>query len=85
LNWLGIHAGRLGVKLDGERLPFRWKSGAERTFSATQFVPAIQPGTVVTLRNAGDDPLILYRLTLMPGKAGAPSVATPREATPQPS
>src|SRR5262249_17000352 len=56
LNWIGIGAGRLGVKLEGEHLPFRWKSGQERTFSVAEMLPVIPVGTKVTLRNAGDAP-----------------------------
>jgi hypothetical protein len=77
LNWLGIHVGRLGVKLEGERLPFRWKSGAERTFSAGQIPPVFPVGSQVTLRNASDDPLVLYRLTIVPSGATGSPVATP--------
>jgi hypothetical protein len=72
-DWVGIAAGRLGVTLAGERLPFRWDPGEERTFGLFQSLPAIPAGTEVTLRNAGDGSLILYRLTL-----------TPTAATPQP-
>ena len=72
-DWVGVAAGRLGVTLAGQRLPFRWDPGEERTFGLFQSLPVIPAGTEVTLRNAGDGPLILYRLTL-----------TPNAATPQP-
>ena len=55
-DWIGIAAGRVGVTLEGERLPFRWDPGEERTFGLYQTLPPIQPGTEMTLRNAGDDP-----------------------------
>src|SRR5215207_6207968 len=32
LVWTEIGEGAVGMTLEGERLPFRWKSGAERTF-----------------------------------------------------
>jgi hypothetical protein len=76
LVWTGVGAGVLGLTLEGEHLPFRWKSGAERTFRPGQYLPPIQPGTHLTLRNAGEDPLILYRLTLTPRGTGGPTVGT---------
>ena len=66
LVWTEVGAGAVRLMLEGEQLPFRWKSGAERTFQQGQYLPALQPGTQMTLRNGGDDPLVLYRLTLMP-------------------
>lgn len=78
LDWLGVGAGRLTVRLDGERLPFRWKSGAERTFGVKQIPPVFPVGSQVTLRNAGDDPLVLYRLTIAPsGAGGGAATGTP--------
>jgi hypothetical protein len=77
LDWLGIEEGRVGVTLEGEHLPFRWDPGEERTFGVDQHPPLFAPGTRVTLRNVGDDPLILYHLTLTPtgdgGSAGTPA------------
>jgi hypothetical protein len=77
LDWVGIAAGRLGVTLEGERLPFRWDPGEERSFGLSQSLPAIQAGTEVTLRNASDVPLILYRLTIEPGGTEGSAAATP--------
>jgi hypothetical protein len=77
LDWLGISAGRLTVRLEGERLPFRWKSGAERTFGVKQIPPVFPAGSRVTLRNANDDPLVLYRLTIAPSGATGSPAATP--------
>ena len=71
-DWIGVASGRVGVTLEGERLPFRWDPGEERAFGLFQTLPVIQPGTEMTLRNAGDEPLVLYRLTITPG------VATPQ-------
>ncbi|MFN8592096.1 MAG: NHL repeat-containing protein [Thermomicrobiales bacterium] len=76
-HWLGIAEGRLGVTLVGEHLPFRWKSGTERTYAAPQRLPVIPPGTQVTLRNAGTDALVFYRLTIMPGTATSVPEETP--------
>jgi hypothetical protein len=73
LDWLGIDAGRVGVALEGERLPFRWDSGEERTYSAGEPLPAIAAGARVTLRNAGDDPLVLYRVALTSLAAATPA------------
>jgi len=74
LDWVGIAVGRLGVTLDGERLPFRWDPGEERTFGLFQSLPTFAAGTEVTLRNADDVPLVLYRLTLTPsGTDGSPT------------
>ena len=76
-RWVGLVTGRLGVTLEGERLPFRWDSGEERTYGVSQSLPVIAPGTEVTLRNAEDVPMVLYRLTIEPSSAeGAPG-ATP--------
>lgn len=69
LVWTEVGAGALGLTLEGEHLPFRWKTGTERTFRPGQYLPALQPGTRMTFRNAGEDPLVLYRLTLTPDAA----------------
>jgi hypothetical protein len=76
-DWIGVAAGRVGVTLEGEHLPFRWDPGEERAFGLYQTLPAIQPGTEMTLRNAGETPLILYRLTLTPSTDGTPTSTTP--------
>jgi hypothetical protein len=49
----------------------------EETWARFEQVVLPAPGTRMTLRNAGEDPLILYRLTLVPTKADAPDVGTP--------
>jgi hypothetical protein len=77
LVWTEIGEGAVGMTLEGERLPFRWKSGAERTFRHGQYLPVLQPGTRVTLRNADDTPLVLYRLTITPSGAGGSAAGTP--------
>jgi DNA-binding beta-propeller fold protein YncE len=73
--WTEVSSGALGLALDGARLPFRWDPGEERTFRAGQYLPAIQPGTRMTLRNAGDEALVLYRLTLIPESAEGAATA----------
>jgi hypothetical protein len=79
--WTEVGAGVLGLTLEGEQLPFRWKSGAERKFRPAQYLPALQEGTRMTFRNAGDEELILYRLTIapemIPGAAGTAIAGTP--------
>jgi hypothetical protein len=76
-DWIGVAAGRVGVTLEGERLPFRWDPGEERAFGLFKSLPAIPAGTEMTLRNAGDEPLVLYRLTIAPSGAGGSGAATP--------
>ena len=76
--WVGVQDGALGLTLEGERLPFRWKSGAERTFRPGQYLPPLPPGTRMTPRNAGDTPLVLYRLTVIPREAQAADAVLPR-------
>ena len=77
LVWNEIGEGAVGLTLEGEQLPFRWKSGAERTFRGGQYLPVVQPGTRMTLRNAIDTPLVLYRLTITPSGAGGAAASTP--------
>lgn len=76
-DWIGVAAGRVGVTLEGERLPFRWDPGEERTFGLYKSLPGIQAGAEMTLRNVGDEPLVLYHLTIAPHGAAGPSGATP--------
>jgi hypothetical protein len=86
-SWFAIGEGVLGLTLEGERLPYLFKPGEERTFRPGQYlpidlVPVDQPGTRMTIRNAGDDPLVLFRLTLIPGEMGVSGGATSRDGTP---
>jgi hypothetical protein len=77
VSW-GIAEGRVGITLEGARLPFRWKPGEERTFAGGQSLPFIAPGTQMTLRNGEERPVVLYRLTLSPDlAAGTPPSGTP--------
>jgi hypothetical protein len=71
-DWVGVAAGHLGLTLVGDSLPGSWQSGREREFAAGDKLPGLVPGTHVTLRNVGDDPLVLLRLRVMP-QTGASS------------
>jgi hypothetical protein len=84
LTWTEVREGVLGLTLEGERLPFRWTSGEERTFRLRQALPITQPGTQMTLRNAGDDPLVLYRLTLAPSEERASNAPAPSATASRP-
>jgi hypothetical protein len=72
-DWFGIYAGRLGLTLVGEKLPFRWISGQEHVIGSQQPLPIIRAGWQVTLRNAGDVPLVLYRLKIVPVDTPGPA------------
>ena len=74
LIWTSVGEGVLELTLEGQ-MPYFWEPGEERTFRRGQPWPQIPDsianpllngGTRMTLRNAGDDPLVLYRLTLTP-------------------
>jgi hypothetical protein len=82
-DWIGVAAGRVGVTLQGDRLPFRWDPGEERTFGLHQTMPVIPPGTEVTLRNAGDGELVIYRLQLMPNGSTPPNAMPTVNGTPE--
>jgi quercetin dioxygenase-like cupin family protein len=83
LSWVAVWEGSLGLTLEGQDLPAMFPSGEERTFRSGQLPPLdlVPPGTPMTLRNAGEDPLVLNRLTLTPattaGTAGTPPTGTP--------
>jgi hypothetical protein len=76
LVWTEVGEGALGLTLEGEDLPFRWDPGEERTFRPGQYLQVIRPGTTMIFRNAGDAPLVLYRLRIVP----APGASTPSAA-----
>ena len=77
MSW-GITEGRVGITLEGARLPFRWKPGEERKFAGGESLPFIAPGTQLTLRNVEERPVVIYRLTLTPDlAAGTPPRGTP--------
>jgi hypothetical protein len=73
---LGVGEGTLGLALDGPELPARWRAGEEQTFHARP-LPVVAAGTTVTLRNAGDGPLVLYRLTMTAVGPDPVAVAAP--------
>ena len=77
LVWTEVGQGTLGLTLEGERVPYGWTSGVEQKVRFGEYaVPQeLTPGITVQTRNAGDDPLILYRLTLIPSEAGSPGAA----------
>jgi DNA-binding beta-propeller fold protein YncE len=52
------------------------QSGKERRYAAPLTLPEIAPQTRVTLRNAGEEPLVLLRLTVIPATLAANSGAT---------
>ena len=61
-DWFDIVTGNLGLTLIGDSVPQGWESGRERELAADDPVPILVPGTDVTMRNVGDDPLVLLRL-----------------------
>jgi hypothetical protein len=65
-DWLTVSSGTLGLTLLGDGLPRPWQSGHEREIAAGEPLPALVPGTRVTLRNLGEEPLVLLRLRLLP-------------------
>ena len=77
--WFEVEESTLGVTLEGEELPVGWTEGKERTLGAgSSLVLGVVPaGTPMTLRNAGDGPLVLYRLALTPNDVGAAGTGTP--------
>ena len=66
LDWIEVASGSLGLTLSGPSVPVNWRSGHEREITAGESLPALVPGTRVTLRNVGDEPLVLLRLQVIP-------------------
>jgi hypothetical protein len=56
-------------------LPPGWESDREQEVAAGDPLPALVPGTLVTLRNVGEEPLVLLRLRVLPIPTGAPEEA----------
>jgi hypothetical protein len=81
-QWVSIGEGTVGATFAGERLSLYWESCEEREFVSDYF-PVVAAGTQVTLRNAGEEKLVLYRLTITPGAASA--AGTPLAASQLPS
>jgi hypothetical protein len=63
LEWIGVQTGRPHLTIEGDRLPPGWQSGQERPATT---MPILRPGWTVTFRNGGDEPLVLWRLTVAP-------------------
>jgi hypothetical protein len=76
-DWFDIVTGQLGLTLIGDVLPQGWESGRERELTADDTVPILVPGTRVTMRNVGDDPLVLLRLRVSSLPAGAAAETPP--------
>lgn len=68
-DWLDVASGQLGLTLLGDGVPLAWQSGREREVAAADVLPALVPDTKVTLRNIGDEPLVVLRLRVMPTAA----------------
>ncbi len=90
LVWTGVGSGLLGLTLAGQ-MPFLWEPGQERTIHPGQPWPQIpgptanpltSNGTEMALRNVGKDPLVLYRLTLMPRIGGVAAPTDPLSGPP---
>jgi hypothetical protein len=75
--WIEPDAGTLGLTLEGDELPFMWTAGEEQTVRGSDVYPTIPTGTRMTLRNAGDEPLVLHRMTLTPDAAEAAGTPGP--------
>jgi hypothetical protein len=90
LTWMSVGEGELGLTLEGQ-MPFLWEPGQERTLYRGQAWPQIPDpiinplmsgSTRMLLRNAGDDSLVLYRLTLASGAGEVPHADSPDDALP---
>jgi hypothetical protein len=73
-QWTSVGAGTLGLTLQGQ-MPFLWEAGRERRLGPGQSWPQIPTpianplmpsGTWMQVRNRGNGPLVLNRLTLAP-------------------
>jgi quercetin dioxygenase-like cupin family protein len=70
---IGIESGRLGLTFEGENLLRGWQPGQEQEFWAQSNLLVFRPGTRMTIRNAGDDTLVLYRVMITPLGSGTPT------------
>jgi mannose-6-phosphate isomerase-like protein (cupin superfamily) len=80
-EWFGVVEGRLGLTLAGDKLPAGWWAGAEQEVGAFEQWPRLVPGTELTLRNLGEEPLVLLHLTVVPETAGEPTAPTAEAVT----
>jgi hypothetical protein len=79
-DWLAVASGRLGLTLLGDGVPRNWQSGREREVAGGEPLPALPPGIRVTLRNVGEEPLVLLRLRVLPAGTGeGPTTSDERE------
>jgi hypothetical protein len=90
LMWTSVEDGVLGMTLQGQ-MPFLWEPGQERTLYPRQawpqlpdpnINPLMSGGTQMTLRNAGEGPLVLYRLTLTPSAGAQDAPVNPMSGSP---
>jgi mannose-6-phosphate isomerase-like protein (cupin superfamily) len=65
-DWVGVVRGQLGLTLGGDALPTGWQSGREQEIDAGELLPGLAVDTKVSLRNIGEEPLVLLRLRLTP-------------------
>lgn len=75
-DWFAIVTGQLGLTLIGDALPQGWRSGHERELTADNPIPVLVPGTHITMRNVGNDPLVLLRLRVQPEAGDASPAGT---------
>jgi hypothetical protein len=75
-DWVDIISGQLGLTLTGDNLPDNWQSGHEREVASSDLLPALVPGTRVSFRNVGDEPLVLLRLRVSPLSAATATAAS---------
>ena len=65
-DWVSVVRGQLGLTLGGDALPTGWQSGREQEIGAGELLPSMAVDTKVSLRNIGEEPLVLLRLRLTP-------------------
>jgi hypothetical protein len=70
-DWVSVVRGELGLTLGGDALPTGWQSGHEQEIGAGESLPGLAVDTKVSLRNIGEEPLVLLRLRLTPLAEGA--------------
>jgi len=77
--WFEVGEGPLGLTLEGDELAVGWTAKDERMVRVGSLTlsPQISAGTYMTLRNAGDDPLVLYPMTLTLSEPGTSGAGTP--------
>jgi hypothetical protein len=77
--WFEVGEGPLGLTLEGDELAVGWTAKEERMVRVGSLTlsPPISAGPHMTRRNAGDDPLVLYPMTLTPSDAGTSGAGTP--------